>query len=186
MYPSPQPNSGFNGLEKNLNNGLYGSTQEKTFVGKALSEQDVLRIKELMMTEKLTRKDLMELLTLLVSNEAKMVNTGEWERYLNGKLFVWIRSFVNAQEQFFDYDDMINGDKLDLTTNTVKMLAQIQNLNNHNTKFITDIYLYLNRSTLSLGGYGFDSITKSRYEYEYSQPGMATPEQKQGMFNFKM
>lgn len=186
MYNSPAPNSGFNGIEKNLNSGLYGSLQEKTFVGKALSEQDVLRIKELMMTEKLRRPELMELLTLLVSNEAKMINVGEWERYLNGKLFVWLRSFVNFQEQFFDYDDLINSQKLDLTENTTKMLDQIQNLNNHNTKFITDIYLYLGRTTLSLGGYGFDSITKSRYEYEYNQPGSNVPEQKPGIFNFKL
>ena len=47
------------------------------------------------------------------------------------------------------------------------LITKIKNVDLHNFKFLVDVYLNLSNSTLSLTGVGFDTLTKSRFEYFY-------------------
>lgn len=173
--------------EQYLSQSLYGGQQEKTFIDKTLARSDVNEIKDIMEKEDLTRKDLLKLLYLLSGTEIKLVNFGDYDRYLQGKFYAWIRDFVASAESLYDYKQEINKGNIKVNNNTKKMLENIRVKMLHNIKFLCDVYLYLSRSTLSLEATAFDTITKNRYEYYYpGQQPYAPQEQKRGFFNIKL
>lgn len=63
-------------------------------------------------------------------------------------------------------------------------MKSIKQMTLHNIKFSVDIFLFLTRSTLSLSGVGFDTLSKSRFEYSYGKdnPLMPGQQQKRGFF----
>lgn len=185
MYPQPYNQYP---IERQLGSYLYSGTAEKTYIDKLTAKGEVEEIKQLMQQEDLTRNDLLRILYLLAANEIKLVNFGDWERYLLGKYYAWIRDFVASAEILYDYKEAIEKKDSDIKVNefTKRMLENIRVKMLHNIKFLCDVYLYLSRSTLSLGATAFDTISKNRYEYAY--PGMQgqqqiMPEQRRGMFN---
>jgi len=169
---SPSPPS----WESYLSGGLFNRDVDKTFVDKVLDRQGVERLKEIMRKDVLNREDLLELLYLMGAVEAKLVNFGEWDRYLLGKYYAWIRDFVASAELHYDLLDAISKGEVKVSAKAMKMLNKIKYMLNHDIKFLVDVYFFLARSTLSLGATGFDTLTKSRFEYFYPQQQL---EQKQ-------
>lgn len=162
-----------------LNEVLFNRQHERTFVDKVLDRQDVERIRELMRKEDLSRDELLELLYLLAGIEVKLVNMGEWDRYLLGKYFAWIRDFVSVAETIFDY---VEDPSIEVDEETKKLLENIKKNVMHAVKFNADVYLYLMRSTLSLGGAAFDTLTKARFEYHYPDSSKETQQPQQKSF----
>lgn len=176
MFPQ-QPKTSYEGQ---LSSYLYGGSQEKTFVDKVLAKDEVAEIKELMQKASLTREELLKLLYLIAGTENKLLNFGEWDRYLLGKFFAWIRDFVSDAEILFDYLDKVNLGKIRITLNAKEALLYSERLLLHDIKFVIDVYCFLGRSTLSLGATAFDTLTSNRFEYDYKNyPALAqTPENK--------
>ena len=166
-----------------LNKYVFSKQSEKTWIDKVLDRQDVERVRELMRKEDLSRDELLELLYLLAGAELKLVNFGEWDRYLLGKYFAWIRDFVSVAEGIYDFISDL--EKEDLDDETRKAAENVKKYILHAVKFNVDVYFYLERSTLSLGGAAFDTLTKSRFEYAYPQAEISSqPEQKTFMSFF--
>lgn len=95
------------GFEDTLQSAIFNKQAEKTFIDKLLSKDDSNRVRELISQKSLTRQNLLELLYLLSSTESKLLNYGEWDRYIILKYFVWIRQFIKICESLFDYQDDI-------------------------------------------------------------------------------
>lgn len=175
-------------LEQSLGQNLFTPEYEKTFIDKVLGRQEVEQLKNIMAKDTMTRSDLNTLLYLLASVEVKLVNFGEWDRYLLGKFYAWIRDFVATLEILFDYLEMIEtGKARGVNESTKQMLKNIQYKQSHNVKFLADVFLYLARSTLSFKAMGFDTLTSQRFEYSYPnqhQAGMVPEAQNKGLFGF--
>lgn len=199
-------------FEQALQQGMFSRDNEKTFIDKLLAREDVNKVKELIKKPKLTREELLELLYLLSSTEAKLLNYGEWDRYIILKFFVWIREFVMMSELLFDYQDdlkikentctkcslLIKTDhikkcvceepirKIVLSDRTRKLLSNNERLIEHNAKFLIDLYFNIARTTLSLGATGLLEILKNKYEIAYPQGQIAQqlPQEKPGLFSF--
>ena len=89
--------------EASLGRYIYGGGgQEKSFIDKTLARSDIDEIKEIMQKSDLERPDLLKLLYLLAGSEIKLVNFGEFDRYLLGKYYAWIRDFVATAENLYD------------------------------------------------------------------------------------
>jgi hypothetical protein len=195
------------GWEKNLNPMIFGKDAEKSFIDKVLDRKDSERLRDLMMKPELTRTELLELLYIIVSINTKLVNFSDWDRYLLGKFLAWIRDFCTLHESLLDYMESINqmdadyakelvtatGDRKKIVTEELRLmqdikrsLEQVRRYDSHNLKFLTDIYLYLSNSTLSIGATAFDTLSKNRYEYTYPGQGYApaSPPTKRGVFDF--
>lgn len=179
MYPQQQPLPP-RSYEGQLSRGIYGTNVEKTFVDKVLAKSEVNEIKELMQKASLTREDLLKLLYLLAGNEIKLLNFGEYDRYLLGKFFAWVRDFVSCAELLFDYKDRVGKGEVKISKLAKAALKNSETMLLHDIKFVIDIYCYLGRSTLSLGAVSFDTLTSQRFEYAYSnaQPTASAPENK--------
>jgi len=172
--------------EKSLSQGLFSADVEKAFTDKVLDKSGIERIKELMRKPILGRDDLLELLYMLSAVEVKLVNFDQWDRYLLGKFYAWIRDFVASAELLYDLEEEIAKGNIKINSNTKNMLDKIKNMLSHNIKFLCDVYFYLSRSTLSIGATGFDTLTKSKFEYSY--PGQQQPQgqqQSKGFLNIK-
>lgn len=92
-------------LEEDIERAIFNSPSEKTFIDKLLAKQDIDKIRELIKKPKLTRSELLELLYLISGAESKLLNYGEWDRYVLLKFFVWIREFIKIAELLYDYQD---------------------------------------------------------------------------------
>lgn len=174
-------------FEQSLGGNIFTPEYEKTFIDKVLGRREVEELKDIMEKDELDRSDLNKLLYLLSSVEIKLVNFGEWDRYLLGKFYAWIRDFVATLEILFDYQKMINEGKVSgVSESTRQMLQNIQYKQSHNVKFLADVFLYLSRSTLSYRAMGFDTLTSQRFEYSYpnqSQGGVAPEAQNKGFLS---
>lgn len=155
-------------FEQSLGANMFTPEYEKSFIDKVLGRKEVEELKAIMAKDTLNRSDLNTLLYLLSSVEVKLVNFGEWDRYLLGKFYAWIRDFVATLEILFDYMEMIDqGKAVGVNEPTKQMLKNIQYKQSHNVKFLADVFLYLARSTLSYKAMGFDTLTSQRFEYSY-------------------
>lgn len=158
-------------FENILSQKLHTQTQEKTFIDKLLGRKEAERLRELIKKDDLTREELLELLYMLSNIELKLTNLTEYDRYLLGKYFTWIRDLTKLAEFLYDYEQQIEKFNFKKYKNEIKeMLDQIKKMILHDVKFSVDVFLFLSRSTLGLKAFAFDSLSKSRFEYEYDYP----------------
>lgn len=192
-------------FEENLQRSLFSKDVEKTYIDKLLARKDVERIAELIKKEKLNRSELLELLYMCLGTECKLLNLGEWDRYIILKFFVWIREFIKIAELMYDNKEYLEnkenvclnckkGIKKEIEKNqglcscekpnpsmiiskrTKEILQNNEKLIEHNAKFLIDLYLNICRTTLSLGGTGFLELLKNKFEMAYPQ-GNNTPQE---------
>lgn len=160
-------------LQNKLNNALFTKDNEKSFIDKLLAKEDLARIKELMQTDPLERKQLLELLFLISGTSAKLQNYSQWERYVILKFFVWVREFSKIAEILYDYTEFIEKEhaqgKIKLTKESQRMIQNNKRQIEHNIKFLVDLYLNISHTSLSLGGSAFMELLKNKFEMNYSQ-----------------
>jgi hypothetical protein len=166
----PQQNQTPSSYESWLSQTAFRQPQEKSFIDKLLGRKEVYALEQLMKKEELTRSELLDMLYMLTSVELKLANLGEYDRYLLGKYFTWVRDFVALAEFLYDYQSEINNCKFspEAKKDIEDTLKAIQKTIIHDVKFSVDIYLFLIRSTMGLTAMAFDTLSKGRYEYEYS------------------
>lgn len=155
-------------IEQALANALLRQDNEKTFIDKLLSKDDIARIKELMKKDGLDRGEILELLYMLTSSESKLGMFDAYERYVLMKYFVWIREFVKNAELYFDYKDDLNKKKYRISERAKKILDDNTKLLEHCVKFSVDVFLIISRSSLSVNGAAFGELLKQRFEVQYS------------------
>lgn len=179
-------------FEEQVQKALFNSqNEEKSFIDKILAKEDVNRIKDLMRKPQLTREDVLELLYLASGNETKLLNYGEWDRYIQLKFFVWLREFIKIAELLYDYHEKVERDEKEgktepLTKRTKQLFKNNELLIQHNAKFLIDLYFNMGRSTLSLGATGIMELLKTRFEFVYPNASQLTQgqEQSKSLFNF--
>lgn len=166
--------------EQWLSQYAYKAPSERTFIDKLLSRKEVFELQQLIQKEDLTRSELLKLLYMLTATELKLANLGEYDRYLLGKYFTWVRDLVKVAEFLYDYESQV--ESFDGFTDEGKKeiketLDAIKKMMLHDVKFSVDIFLFLIRSSLGLTALGFDTLSKARYEYEYGSgyPGVVQP-----------
>lgn len=177
-----------------VENAILSGIGERSFVDKLLDRRDVEKIERIITKEKLTREDLLQLLYVITGIETKLVNYSEYDRYILGKYYAWIRDFVNVAELFYDVEQQIREFYQNIEKNvkdkkhrekykeqwakTQRILDYIRGLLLHDVKFAIDVFLFLSRSTLSLNAEAFKSLLTNKFEVEYSSPeavGMIPP-----------
>jgi hypothetical protein len=176
---------GLMGFEENAENTIFQGMNERTLIDKLLAKDDVNELKELIQKPNLTRSELLRVLYMISGTEAKLVNYGEWDRYVILKFFVWIREYVKIIELMFDYEDRLKElekktDGIQLTERTKRLLNNNSLLMQHNAKFLIDLYLNIARTSLSLGATGLLELLKNKYEVVYPNQGAPTQVEKQG------
>jgi hypothetical protein len=184
-------------FESEIARKMFNNTSEKTFIDKVLSKEDGERIRDLIKKPRLNRSEILEILYLLGSQESKLLNYGENDRYVILKFFVWIREFVKITELLFDFQDDLyvkdctcqicnlrfkdipEGYKLKkcecimslpcetITPRARKLLLNVERHIEHITKFLVDLYLTICRTTMSLGATAFMELTRNKYELQY-------------------
>lgn len=142
---------------------------ERTLVDKVVARRNVEKIESLLRKEEWTREDLKLLLNHLVSDELKLLYFRDWDRYILGKYFVWLREIVRIGEHYYDVEERIRDQErnVDRRTQRLQALKRIEKQLISSIQFAADVFLYLARSSLSIYGKAFDTLLKNRVEYEY-------------------
>jgi hypothetical protein len=170
--------------ESFLGGYAFRQPSEKTFIDKLLSRREVESLQQLIQKDDLTRSDLLKLLYMLTGAELKLSNLGDYDRYLLGKYFTWIRDLVKVAEFLYDYESKIDSYRFSKegSAEIKETLAAVKNMMLHDVKFGADIFLFLTRSSMGLSALAFDTLSKGRYEYEYTGAGYpgSSPQQPVG------
>lgn len=100
--------------EQSLAQHVFKKNAEKTFVDKVLNRQDNQRINELMKKKDLSEDDIHEILHLVSTINNKLANFDDWDRYLLGKDFAWIREFATHCVSVLNWETELKNKKKDL------------------------------------------------------------------------
>lgn len=193
---------------QNLNRSLFHGESEKSFIDKVLGRQDADKLHNLIKKEPLTLSDVEEILFLMTSIDQKLLNYSEWDRYITCKLFPWIKDFSIVCKQImiyqtqyetgdFDEDFTIEGkikikskeDKIveidgkPILEETKRILKESNKIALHYFKFLISTFLLINNTTLSIEGSAFDTITTSKFEYNYPTIPLPQPQEKRPLLN---
>lgn len=158
-------------FEKNIQKSMFSKNSEKTSIDKLLARNEVERINEIIKREKLGREGTLELLYLCLGTESKLLNLGQWERYVLLKFFVWIREFTKLVEMLYDLRTFFKTNNMNISERCIQFLDNTERLMENNVKFLVDLYLNIGRTTLSLGGTAFMELLKNKFEMLYNQMG---------------
>lgn len=152
-------------------------TNEKTFIDKLTAKEDVSQMRKLHIKEKNERKDILEMLQLLVGNETKLLNFDEKERHILGKYFIKIRQAFQITDEVWDYFEQL--EKLCNHKQTLLLWKDNMAMVNGSSLFCVDTFQWLSRSGMSIEGAGFKNILTNRFELAY--PKGIGPEEKKGL-----
>ena len=172
----------YNGVENKLNESMYAGGGAKAHTDKLLAVDEIEEIKEIIQADRLKSEDLRKLVYLLGAVEIKLVNFDVKDRYILGKYLTWIRRTITLLSMHIKY--MQDTEKIIQSETTEEANESIYTILDEDTKYLCDIFLYLTRSSLSLNGVAFDTLNKSRFEYEYNQPGQESSDPK-SVFNIR-
>lgn len=168
-------------IEQQLAQHMFSKDNEKTFIDKVLSRQDVERIRQLIKKPKLDRSELLDILYNVVGVEAKLANYSEWDRYLMNKFFVWLREFIKLAEQLFDYIEYLDKNpEYEISHRGKLLLENSRALLEHNCKFLIDLYLNIARTSMSIGATGWLELVRNKYEVAYSGLAQEIKPEKKG------
>lgn len=197
-------------FEDSLQKSMFAQSSEKTFIDKILAKDEVDKIRTIIKKPNLQREDIIEILYLLSGTESKLLNYGEWDRYVILKFFVWLREFVKVAELLYDYQDDLRMKShtcvkckklyktfqkqekececenpkpiIEVSERTKKLLYNNERLIEHNVKFLIDLYVNIARTTLSIGATGILELLKNKFEVDYKGQGLYTqaPQQEKG------
>jgi hypothetical protein len=87
---------------------MFSRDNEKVYVDKVLAKDVTRNITEIIKKSPWTRTDVNEILNLMATEEAKLLNYEEYDRYHINKFFVWIRDFALVDGGLYD-----NAEKLE-------------------------------------------------------------------------
>jgi hypothetical protein len=149
-------------------NTLYQSINEKTHTDKVLGKEVANKIEDLIKKDQLELEDLRLISYYLADIESKLHNFGGKDRFILGKYIIWIRKIITCQEYTIKTIDQLRTNK-DTTELTLQAYDIIKMGNNEEAKVHITQWLYWARSSLSLGGTGFNTLNTQSFEYEYNQ-----------------
>jgi hypothetical protein len=158
-------------VEQSLGAAVMGGQDERTFTDKLLARAEANKLRKIIRKPKLSREDLLEILDIVAGVETKLVNYSDWERYVMCKYFVWIREVAKLVEMLIDYKERVDKKKGNAATvsKTGKVMLENALANmQHNIKFLVDLFLMLQRTTLSKNAMAFSKFLETKYEINYS------------------
>ena len=164
---------------------MFSVQSEKSNVDVILARRDIEKIRQIINKEEMSREDISELFYLLSGAEVKVLSFKEYDRYLLAKFLTWVGEFVNMSLSLHDIYDKEkklkakNGNKKEKEEldETKQMLHKAVTGMHSTLRYLVSIYLFVARSTLSIGGKAFEEFTKEKIEYLYpnQQPTAVKP-----------
>jgi hypothetical protein len=165
---------------------MFSSQSERSNVDVILSRRDIEKIRMIINKEDMSREDLSELFYLLGGAEAKVLAFEPYDRYLLTKFLTWVGEFVNVSLALFEIKNtesklvFKNKEDKEEHAELKKMLEKTVRGMANTLRYLVSIYLFISRSTLSLGGKAFEEFTKEKIEYLYPNQQQPMPSKKGG------
>jgi hypothetical protein len=173
----------FKGLEQKIAGSVITENYERSTMDKVTAKDEVASLRALMKKKRWEKDDLFEASYLLTANEAKLWYLDEWERYIVGKFFVWLREFLSIEQTIISYQDSLDENKTEISPEAKQSLEQSRMLMENINKTGIDCYLYVARTSLSVNGRAFETLTSNTYEIVYPQDqSVVQQNEKKGMF----
>lgn len=159
-----------------FNNIMASVESNRKNIDQFMIKDMINRIRFLMRRDELSKEDLSELLYLLTATELKMTRFSLVDRRILGKFFVWLRDFVSLTGEYYDFiaderknfgltgSENSNGIIQETTPQFRQEIEKLLERAMHGclsgTKFLSDVYLFIERSGLSVEGWAFNKMAE--------------------------
>jgi hypothetical protein len=165
-------------LQQQIQNAVYSANYERTTQDQVLSKEEVLTLRNLLGKDYLNLKDINTIQNILVSNEIKMTNFNDHEKYIIGKYFVWVSEYAKRYSKSLSAMTFYQQYTGKLTTKTMESRQEIEKEYAGTYKLLVNTYCYLIRSPLSVKGALVNRFTTNTQEIKYSgqTPGVVPPQ----------
>lgn len=165
-------------FQNNLQSAVFTPNYEKTTQDQILSKEEVLKLRELIGHDTLSLKDINTIQNILVSNEIKMTNFSDREKYVIGKYFIWVSEYAKRYCKALSAKDFYSKYKGVLSSKTREVRVEIEKDYSNTYKLLVNTYCYLIRSPLSVKGALVNRFTTNSQEITYSgvPPSVAPPQ----------
>jgi len=157
------------GIMGQMGQGLYAPVHEKTFADKLMAKDTIARITELMQKTNISHDEFNELIHSSMTDELKLFNFGEDERYVAGKVQIWIQPFANICNELYYYEQSLKTNKMELSPESRKLLERSRKQMETYAKTMLNIYFFVGRSSLSMRAMLIGDLTKQKLEYYYGE-----------------
>lgn len=151
-----------------IRNSFSKFNNEKTLIDKLLARDDIDKLREIISKPKLDKEDLKQMLYLLNSAEAKLVNYSLMERYVMLKFHVWIRRAVKLFQEFIDGKERLEKHKK-VTESAASILEDIERTYIESIQFLGDEYANIMRTSMSINALAFKEILTNKFEFSDSR-----------------
>lgn len=151
-----------------LRSNLGSVNTEKTYVDKLLAKDDIKELSSKLLAKRLfDREDINLIQALLNSSELKLTNVSKEMRYVHNKYYCWIEEAIAIYNMYLDYKEGDLYKKMDFSQK--KLYDDTLSIWTSAVKQMAYLYFHLVRSSISLGGWGFDKLLSSKTEIVYDQ-----------------
>jgi len=157
-----------NDFQKELQQSIYSNASEKTSQDQVLSREEVMNLRSLISKEFLCSDDINSIQNILVSNEIKMTNFTDREKYVIGKYFVWVSEYAKRYIKALSANYFYSKYTGKLTDNTKNGRKEIEKDYSSTYRLLVHTYCYLIRSPLSVKGALVNRFTTNTQEINYS------------------
>ena len=161
-------------FEESLSRQMFNDKNEKTYIDKVTSKDEILALRELIKKDKLSKEDISQVFNLLVGVQSKLVNYTDQERYVILKYHIWVREFVKHGYQIISTNDETEK-KTTITETHRRLLERNQQVIQSMIKFLIEVYQNISNTSLSVKGKALDKILSQSYEIVY--PNERAPQQ---------
>lgn len=144
-----------------LKNQMFTPSPERTNIDAILSRRDIEKMENLFKKNIWEKEDLQTLMHLLAGAETKMLNFSSHDRIILAKFLAWIEDFVTTGIQAYDIKERME-EQENLTEGEQDILNKAVELTIHTIRYLTAIFLFLSRSSLSLDAEAFSRFTEQR------------------------
>ena len=166
-----------NNFQQELQQAVYTPSLERTGQDQILSKEEVIRLREIVSKDFLNLADINAIQNILVSNEIKMTNFTDREKYVIGKYFIWVSEYAKRYSKALSAKQFYEKYKGKTTDRTKEARREIEKDYASQYKALVHTYCYLIRSPLSVKGALVNRFTSTRQELVYSGqvPNQQTP-----------
>jgi hypothetical protein len=174
----------FAGLEERIGQSIFQGNSEKNLSDRLLGKEDYTTLKNLMLKKEWNREDVSSLMYSLTAIESKLSNLEEWERYVLGKFFAWIREFVSIQEELFNYQEKASNGELKISEIGKRALDSSVKTQLSTVRFSVDAFLFVLRTSLSKDAFAFESLSTNKVDIAYTPQAGINQSEKKPLFSF--
>ncbi|MBU1045990.1 hypothetical protein KJ616_02610 [Patescibacteria group bacterium] len=142
--------------------------RDRTLIQKVLTEKNIEEGKDIGTSGILDRNQIIRLQNLMTGLEQKLVKYSPSDRYNLGVYITWTSMWTKLAEQLYDFQESMKKNPKNYSDVGRKNFEDIAYGMSSSIKYLSNIFYFLSRSSMSIDGFAFKEILEQKSEQVYT------------------